>query len=160
LDGGPIDDLDRTALQMAAGAGAPVRRLGGGMQRLLGSLPRQSLAGLHIGRIAFIHPAPSAQAEQGLDLPHDFAAGGFGLEHLPDETLESQAQTKDPVPAVGALVLGAEQRRGQEVAQVFLELGRGGLADGGNGPAAQGGEPGAPIGKVRCLHNKYIYLPY
>ena len=50
--------------------------------------------------------ATALQPEQGLDLAHDFPAGGFGVEQLPEEALEGQAQTKDAVAAVGALVFG------------------------------------------------------
>jgi hypothetical protein len=36
-------------------------------------------------------------------------------------------------------------------------LGQSGLTN-QMGAAAQGGQPGAELGKKRCLHSKYIYL--
>lgn len=97
------------------------------------------------------------QPAEGLHLPHDLAAGGAGLEHLPEETLAGQAQAEDPFPAVGARLLGGEQRRREAVAQALLELGQRGLAEGLGGAAAQGGQPGAEGGKEGRGHGKYIY---
>jgi hypothetical protein len=124
--------------------------LGGGGQSFFEPFFGQPLPGLNIGRIARLDRPFAVQAEEGLDLAHHLAAGGPGLEHLPEEAFEGQAQTEDPLPAVGALVLGGQQPGGQEVAQVLLELGQGGLAERLGGAAAQGGQPGAEGGKKGC----------
>ena len=113
---------------------------------------------MDIGRVAFIDVAAVAQPEQGLDLPDDLPAGGFGFEHLPEEALESEPQAEDAVAAVGAFVLGREQGRREEVAQVFLELGQSGLANALSGPVAQGGQPGTEGREIGCVH-KAVYIP-
>jgi hypothetical protein len=151
--------FDGTALQLAGAAGAAIGGLGGGDQSLLQSFLRQAQAGLHASRVALIDRALAVQPEEGLNLPHDLPAGGFGFEQLPDKALEGQAQGEDAVATVGALVLGGEQGGGQEAAPVFLELGQGGLAQ-GVGAAAQGGQPGAEFREKRRVHSAYIYLPY
>ncbi len=87
------------------------------------------------------------QAEEGLHLADDLAAGGLGFEHLPEEAFEGQAQAEDALTAVGTVLFGGEQRGGQQVAEVFLELAQGGLAHGVGGAAAQGGQAGAEGGK-------------
>ena len=115
-----------------------------------------AVAGLHIGRIPLLHRVQTLLAAEGLHLPHDLAAGGFGLQHLPEETLAGQPQAEDVLPAVGSLLLGGEQRGRQEIAQVLLELGQRGLADGLGGAAAAGGQPGAEGGEAGG-HNKFIY---
>ena len=158
LGGGTIDHFDGAALQLAGGTGAVIGGLSGGAQGLLQPFPRQAQAGLHVSRVALIDRALAVQPEEGLDLPHDLPAGGFGSEQLPDKALEGQAQGEDAVAAVGAVLRGGEQRGGQEVAQVFLELGQGGLTKRA-GAAAQGGQPGAEFGEKRCFHSEYIYLP-
>jgi hypothetical protein len=97
------------------------------------------------------------EAEEGLDLADDLAAGRPGLEQLPDETLEGEAEVEDPVAAVGAFVLGGQQRSGEEVAEILLELSQGGLADGLGGAAAEGGQAGTPGREIRSVHVRYIY---
>ena len=138
----------------------PTRRLRRGGQSFFEPFPRQPLTGLDVGRIARLDQPFAVQAEEGLDLAHHLPPGSPGLEHLPEETFEGQAQAEDPLPAVGAFVLRREQRGRQEVAQVLLELGQGGLANGLGGVAAEGCQAGAKGGKIRCGHSKYIYLLY
>ena len=84
-----------------------------------------------------------------------------GGEHLPDEALEGQAQGEDALAAVGAVVRGGEHMGGEEVTQVLLELGQGGLADGLGGAAAQGGQAGAEGGEERRVDHghKAVYIP-
>jgi hypothetical protein len=101
------------------------------------------LSGLDIGRVALVDRGPAVQAQEGLDLAHNLPAGGLGFEHLPDEALEGQAQAKDPLPAISSLLGGREQGGGQEVAQVFVKLGQGGLAEAMGGAAPQSGQAGA-----------------
>ena len=60
--------------------------------------------------------------------------------------------SEDPLAAVRAFFLEGEQRGGKEVAQVLLELGQGGLADGLGGAAAEGGEARAPGREVGGVH--------
>ena len=102
--------------------------------------------------------AAAVQPEQGLDLADDLPAGGLGFEQLPEKALEGQAQAKDAVAAVGTFVFGGEQRRRQEVAQVFLELGQGRLAKAVSGPAAQGGQSGTEGREIGCVH-RAVYIP-
>ena len=157
LGGGAVDDDNATALEAGAVAGARPGGLSGGGQSLLETLARQASAGLDRTRIPVGDGTQAVEAEEGLDLADDLAAGGLGLEHLPDEALEGQAQAENPVAAVGTLLLGAEQRSGQEVAEMVLELGEGGLADGLGGAAAEGGQAGAPGREIRSVHVRYIY---
>jgi hypothetical protein len=63
-------------------------------------------AGLHVSRVTLVDGAFTVQAEKGLHLADDFTAGGLGLEQLPDEALEGQAQGEDALAAVGALLFG------------------------------------------------------
>ena len=69
-------------------------------------------------------------------------------------------QAEDALPAVEAVRRGREQPGRQKIAQVLLELGQGGLADGLDGAPAQGGQPGAERREIRSVHSKYIYLLY
>ena len=86
------------------------------------------------GALAQADPAPAAQAEQRLDLAHDFAAGGFGFENLPDEALESQAQAEDALSAVGALLGGGEPMGRESVLKEARQLvGAGGQLGFGRG---------------------------
>ena len=147
LCGRGIDDLNRPTVDLAARADAAVRHLGGGADGLFQSLSGQALSGLDIGRVAFVDGGPAVQAQEGLDLAHDLPAGGLGFEHLPDEALEGEAQAKDPLTAIDALIGSREQGGGQEVAQVFLKLGQGGLAEGMGRAASQSGQTGAEGGE-------------
>jgi hypothetical protein len=147
-----IDHLDRAALPPGAGACALLGGPGGGGQDAFQALPRQALAGLDVGRGAFIHRLPGVQAGQGLHLADHLAAGRAGLEHLPEKALAGQAQGEGPLAAVGAFVGAGKQVDGDEVGQVPGQLLEGGLAEVGGATAAQGGEPGAEGGKVRRLH--------
>jgi hypothetical protein len=99
------------------------------------------------------------QAEEGLHLAHDLAAGGSRLEHLPEEALTGQAQAVDAITAVGALVLGGEQWEGQQIAEVFLELAQSGLAQGLSGAAAQSGQAGAEGWEIRGVQHRAVYIP-
>jgi len=100
-------------------------------------------------RVALIGVASAMQSAEGLHLADNLPAGGFGFEQLPDKALEGQAQGEDPLAAVGPVPLGGKKRGGQEVAQVFLELGQGGLAEAVGGAAAQGGQTGTEGGEIR-----------
>src|ERR1017187_6643463 len=110
-----------------------------------------------MGRVALINRGAALQAQPGLDLTDDLAAGGFGFEQLPDEAFEGQAQAEDAVAAVGAVLLGREQRCGQKIAQVLLELGQGGLAEALGGAAAQAARRGGEAGKQGVCIERYIY---
>ena len=57
LHGGAIHHLDRTAPELAAGAGAGIGHLGGAVQGLLQTRPGQALPGLHVSRVALIDGA-------------------------------------------------------------------------------------------------------
>jgi hypothetical protein len=157
LGGGPVHHLHRAALQPGGAARPAVRRLGGGGQSLFQPLPRQPLTGLHVSRVTLLDRAFAVQAEERLHLAHHLAAGGPGLEHLPDEAFQGEAQTEDALATVKAVILGGEERGGQEIAQVLLELGQGALADGAGGAPAQGGQPGAEGREAGCVHSEYIY---
>lgn len=76
---------------------------------------------------------------------------------MPKETLEGEARAEDAVPAIGSLVCGRQQGGGEEVPQVWLESGQGGLAEGLGGAAAEGSQPGTKSGEKRCLRSKYMY---
>ena len=100
------------------------------------------------------------QAQQSLDLSDDLAAGGLGCEDLPDKTFKGQAQAKNALTAVGTFVGGRQERCRQELAQVFLELAQGGLANGLGGAAAQSGQARAEGWEVRCNHVvRAVYIP-
>jgi hypothetical protein len=112
LGGGAVHHFDWPAVELAAGTGPAVGGLSGGGQRFFQACLGQPLPRLDIGGVAFVHPTATRQPEQGLDLAHDFAAGGVGFEHLPDEAIEGQPEAENPVAAVGSLVRGGQQRGG------------------------------------------------
>jgi hypothetical protein len=157
LRGGAVHDFDRPALQGSAGLRSSFGSLSGGHPGFFQPFLGQALASLDIGRVAFIDWGAAAQAQERLDLAHHLATGGPGPEHLPDEAFQGQAQAKDALPAVGAVLLGAEERRRQKIAQLLLKLGQSGLSDGVGGAPAQNGQPGTEGGEMRCWHSKYIY---
>jgi hypothetical protein len=78
--------------------------LGGGAKGLFQPFPRQPLPGLNVGGVTLIDPASGVETEESLNVAHDLATGRLGLEHLPEEAFESQAQAKDPLAAIGAFV--------------------------------------------------------
>src|SRR5437867_2348205 len=106
LSGGGIDYFNRTAIELAAGADPAVGGLGGSAEGFFQSLSWQTLPGLHVAGVPLVNETSTVEAEQSLDMADDLAAGGFGSEHLPEEALEGEAQAKDPVAAVGALIGG------------------------------------------------------
>ena len=132
---------------------------GSGSHGLFQAFDRQALAGLDISGIFFADAGAALQAQQSLNLPNDFATRSLGLEHLPDKAFEGQAQGEDALAAVFTFVLGRKQSRGQEVAQMILELGQCGLAEGSVGAPAESGEPGAQRWEKRRVHSAYIYAP-
>jgi hypothetical protein len=152
LGGGTIDHQNPPARQLARAPGPSFRALSGGAQGLFEPWTGQSLAGLDIGAIALLNGTAALETEQGLDLADDLATGGLGIEHLPDETFEGQAQAEDALAAVGTILFGGEERGGQQVAQVLLELGQGVLAQGVGGAVAEGGQLGAPGGEAGSMH--------
>jgi hypothetical protein len=123
-------------------------------------LAGQAQPGLHISGVTLIDGAFLVKLEEGLDLADDLAAGGLGFEQLPEEALEGQPQGVNARAAVGALVFGGEQRRGQQVVQVLLELSQGGLAKGLGRAPAQGGQPRTEGREVGCQHRAVILPPY
>jgi hypothetical protein len=78
---------------------------------------------------------------------------------LPQEALEGQAQAVDAITAVEALVLAGEQWDGQQIAEVFLKLVEGGLAQGLRGPATQGSQARAEGWKIRSNQHRAVYIP-
>ena len=126
----------------------------GFFQPLLG----ETEAGLDIGRIVFRDRRQAVQRAQGLDLADHLAAGGPGFEHLPQKAFEGQAQGKVALAAVGALVFAGQERGGQQVAELVLELAQGGLAQGVGGAPAQGGQAGAEGGEEGSVH-RAVYIP-
>lgn len=147
-----IHRLDRPPLQGGAGAGTPFGRLSGGGQDAFQAFLRQTPAGLDVSRGAFIHGALALEAGQRLHLADDFAAGGAGLEHLPEKAFAGEAQGEEPLPAVGAFVRTGKQVNGNEFGEVCGQLLEGALAEVAGGAAAQGGEPGAEGGEERRVH--------
>jgi hypothetical protein len=117
----------------------------------------QALAGLAVGAGALIDGALVVEGKESLDWADDFAAGGFGLEHLVEEAKEGAAHAEDPVAAVGALVGLGEQARGEEGSQEQFQVAEALWAEWAE-PAAQGGQPGSESGKERRMHDKYTYV--
>ena len=66
---------------------------------------------------------------------------------MPQKAFERQAQGKVALAAVGAIVFAGQERGGQQVAELVLELAQGGLAQGVDGAPAQRGQPGTERGK-------------
>jgi hypothetical protein len=60
LGRGAVSHFHRAALELAAGARAPVGCLGRKTQSFFDSFPRQALAGLHIRGVAFIDQASTS----------------------------------------------------------------------------------------------------
>ena len=159
LGAGAVGDLDGALPQAGAAPGAAVGRLGGHAQGLFETFAWQALAGLDIGRVAFVHRRAPLQAQEGLDVTDDFAAGGVGFEHLPEEALAGQAQVEDAVAAVGAFVGRGEHGRRQELPQVLLELSQGGLPKRGGRAAAQRGQAGTEGWEEGGLRHRAVVLP-
>jgi hypothetical protein len=99
--------------------------------------------------VSSIDSPASQQAEEGLDVADDFAAGTAGVEGLPEETLHGQAQVEDAVAAVEAMAFLGQQIGRQDVVEEGFELGQGGLADLLGGAPAAGGQSRAPSGEKR-----------
>jgi len=106
LRGGTIHHFDGSALQGALRSGSWRGGPGGGVQHGYQSFFGQTQTGLDIGRVALVDGSSVAEAQERLHLADDFAATGFGFEHLPEEALDGQAQVKATIAAVGTL-LGA-----------------------------------------------------
>jgi len=94
-----------------------------------------------------------------LDGPDDLAAGGFGLEQLPDKTLEGQAQAEDAVAAVGAFILAGKQLGGQQRAQLFHQEGEMDSAQGLGAFAHLGSQAGPQGGKEGSDQHRAVYIP-
>jgi len=148
LGGGAVHHFDRAALELAGRAHATIGGLGGGAQ------------GLHLSGVAVIDRTLVVELKERLDLANDLAAGGLGFEELPEEALERQPQGENALAAVRSLLFGGKQRSGQQVAQVLLGLGQGGLANGLGGAPAQGGQPRAEGREAGCQHRAVILPPY
>ena len=102
----------------------------GGGQHAFQAFLWQALAGLNVGRGVFIHGSLALQAGERLHLADDFAAGGAGLEHLPEKALAGEAQGEPPLAAVGAFVGAGQEVAGNEVGEVPGQLLEGALAKG------------------------------
>ena len=111
-----------------------------------------------IGAGTVLDPAPPLEPEQGLHLADDLPTGGLGLEQLPEEALESQAEAVDAFAAVSPLVLGGKQVDGQISSQARLQLGQGDVAESLQGAAAQRSQAGTERGEIGCMH-KAVYIP-
>ena len=155
---GAVHDLDGPALELRAGTDPAIGGLGGGLDGFFQPLLGEAQAGLDVGRIAFRDRRPALQRAQGLDLADHLAAGGPGFEHLPQKAFERQARREVALPAVGSLLLAGQERGGQQVADLVLELAQGGLAQGVDGAPAHSGQAGAEGGKEGSVH-RAVYLP-
>jgi hypothetical protein len=113
---------------------------------------------LAIGAGVLVPGTAALEAEERLHLAHDLAAGGLGLEDLPEETLEGQPEAVDAVAAVAPPLLGGQQVRREDPLEVVLQFGQGGLADGLSEAPAAGGEPGAELREERRVH-RAVYIP-
>jgi hypothetical protein len=105
------------------------------------------------------------ECDQGLELADDFAAGAFGVEHLPEERPEGALLG---VGAIAAILLGGsfwEEAGGQAGVEAVLQLSQGASLesfDGVSQAGAAGGQAGSPDreeGSVVIHNGRYIYRP-
>ena len=100
------------------------------------------------------------QVKEGLDLAHDFAAGGMRIKTLPKQAPESAPRGVD---AMTTILLGrilGEQARWHAASESIFELAQGQGAhgfEGLGGARAQRSQGGAQAGKERCIHVQYYY---
>lgn len=137
-------------------SGRAVGALSGGAQGLFQPFLGQTQPGLDIGRIACRDGGQSPQSAQGLHLADHFATGRPGFEHLPQKAFEGQAQRKIALATVEPVLLAGQERGGQEVAELFLQLAQGGLAPGLGGAPAHSGQAGAPGRKEWRAHHRAV----
>ena len=107
-----VQDLEGPALELGQRGGQPVGGLGGGAQGLRQLAHGQARFGAAIGAIFGRELGAVVQLQEGLELTDDLAAGGAGIEPLPEQAPEG---TPAGVVAVPAVFLGrglGEQRGG------------------------------------------------
>ena len=155
---GAVQDLDHAALQERTGGHAVVGGLGAGVQGRFEQGQGQPCARLAIGAVALGHDRAALQAEHGLKLAHDVAAGGVALEHLPQEAPPGAPHRVGPLARAD---LGEGLEASQEVAEAQLELVERAAAQ-----AVEGGEAGraaakatAPGGEAGRVRHRAVYLP-
>ncbi len=78
---------------------------------------------------------------------HDLAAGGCGLEQLPDKTFEGQAKAKNALAAVGSFLFRGKQMDGQKRAQLLHQEREVNLAQGLGLLMRAGGQASTQRGK-------------
>src|SRR6266849_4313393 len=90
----------------------------------------------------------------------NFPARGPWIEELPKETFESQTEGEDALAAIKSFLLGREQRRGEQIAQLLLQLAEGGLTNRLSAAPTEGGESGTQGWEEGSEHRfieRYIY---
>jgi len=151
-DGGrAIHDHD-VPLQSRIGKGARALsgRLGQLVQSLLENPQRQAGLGLAEGAVRGGDLASSFQAEQGLQLADDFAAGGLRIEHRPHKAPKDTSRRVGALAAVGSRVGQCMRHVGQGRTGQSFEAGEGVGARFGQGSAeAVGGELSAKLRQKR-----------
>jgi hypothetical protein len=156
--GGTIGDLEPPAPPELAVVGQELFGvLGSGVAGALEDFQGQAFAGLAIGAGALVHRGGQVGAtEQGLNLAHHFAAGGGGMEHLPEKAPKGAGQRIDALTAVIPRRGWGQKVRRQEVEEEFFDVRQ---RQGAQrwGAQAEGGQAGPPVWKERRLHVASIY---
>ena len=147
LGGGTVGYFDGPPVQTSLVADPAVGHLGGARQGLLQTLFGQALASLNVGRRVLLDAPPALGLEKPLHGAHHLAAGGLGLEHLPDETLKGQAHRIDAIPAARAFLFGGQQMGWKQIPEFLGQGQQIELAQATGGAPTQGGELGAKGGK-------------
>lgn len=153
LGGGAVHGLNWPTLQGLGLVGAGLGGLRGRPQSLFQMFPRHPLPGLDVSRIPLGHRDATGQAAQGLHVTDHFAAGGGGVEELPDETFDGEPQGKIPLSTVRAFFCAGQETGRQAVTQVLLALSQSALAKLVGGAAAEGGQARAQGWEEGRLHS-------
>src|SRR6266571_2101742 len=97
------------------------------------------------------------ECEERLDLADDFAARTVRFERLVEEAKEGAPHAVDTLATVGALISLCEQAWRQERSQDRFQVAEAVLTESLDA-VAKGGQVRTKGRKVRCVHNKYVYL--
>ena len=121
-EGGTIGNFDRSALEQRHGGRQLVSGLGGGTEGFGELAQGQAGFGAAVSAVLFGDVGPPAQVEEGLDFQGHLAAGGLGIEGLPEHGPEGAGSGVDAVAAVGFLGGLGEERLGHVRREALFEM--------------------------------------
>lgn len=126
-----------------------------GVKYLFEQMGGQFVPRLAVCAAVLVNGGQPQQRVQALELAQNLAAGGVGLQHLPDPAPEGALEAEDPAAGVGTLRGFKQQVRRQGGSEGLLDLGKGGTTPGLDGLAeagSQGSQLRAPGREEGGLH--------